>query len=234
MPRCLTCMTNTPKEAEQKGLLAVPDVVATQPALRAFERRPPAVLGRSPHGRLRLRLPECLNIHGAQRRMAVVTLPPHWSGPHQAGGLGSTWSPMAMRSGTADAWQPRHQRPLPARRPTSGGQRLAGCNCPAAEAGGQRGLGLSVSAAALGRSPRSGPPWSGARACSATLRGGNKSRLRRRPAAQLAPSARLPWLPLIVGGRSARMTAKAVPPAAQRFLTTGCAAVAIPRKNGHA
>jgi hypothetical protein len=41
---------------------SVPGVVATQPALRAFEGRPPAVLGRSPHGRLRLRLPGCLNM----------------------------------------------------------------------------------------------------------------------------------------------------------------------------
>ena len=57
LPHCLTCMTNTPKEAKLKGLLALPGVVATQPALRAFEGRPPAVLGRSPHGRLWLRLP---------------------------------------------------------------------------------------------------------------------------------------------------------------------------------
>ena len=94
-------------------------------------------------------------------------------------------------------------------------------------------LGLGVSAAALGRSPRSGPPGLEPGLLCLTP-GWQQVTVARRPAAQLRPSARHPWRLHIVGGRSTRMTAEAVPSAAKQFLTTSCAAVAIPRKNSHA
>jgi len=211
---------------------SVPGVVAAQPALRAFEGRPPAVLGRSPHGRLQLRLPGGLNMQ-EHRGACQLLRCRHTKAALTRRSLGSTRSPMTTRRAvlTLDSYDTSVR--CPRGRPSSGGQRLVGCNCPAAKAGGQRALGLSVSAAALGRSPRSGPPGLEPGLLCLTP-GWQQVTVARRPAAQLRPSARHPWRLHIVGGRSTRMTAEAVPSAAKQFLTTSCAAVAIPRKNSHA
>ena len=140
---------------------SVPGVVAAQPALRAFEGRPPAVLGRSPHGRLQLRLPWGLNMQ-EHRGACQLLRCRHTKAALTRRSLGSTRSPMTTRRAvlTLDSYDTSVR--CPRGRPSSGGQRLVGCNCPAAKAGGQRGPWLERFRRCVGAVPAQRPAWAGA------------------------------------------------------------------------
>ena len=135
---------------------SVPGVVAAQPALRAFEGRPPAVLGRSPHGRLQLRLPWGLNMQ-EHRGACQLLRCRHTKAALTRRSLGSTRSPMTTRRAvlTLDSYDTSVR--CPRGRPSSGGQRLVGCNCPAAKAGGQRGPWLERFRRCVGAVPAQRP-----------------------------------------------------------------------------